>query len=61
MVNSGASPNCNDSRKCFAMRFVHGGFRVCNILTSTYEHDGRCPFCKADKNKVQNHETRGDE
>jgi len=54
-------PDCNDTRQCFAMQFVHGGFRVCKILTSTYRDNGECPFCKPEKDKVQSYESGRDE
>lgn len=50
------APDCHDSRECFAMRFVHGGFRVCDTLIETYKQDGECPFCKKrreDRNDVR--------
>ena len=56
------APDCYDTRECFAMRFVHGGFRVCNALTETYRENGKCPFCKRrkeDRNDV--HEDRDKE
>ena len=49
-------PSCCDNRECFVIGYVHGGFRVCQILTETYEQDGKCPFCKKrkeDRNDVQ--------
>lgn len=46
------APDCHDSRECFAMRFVHGGFRVCDALTETYKENGECPFCKKRKEDV---------
>lgn len=55
MINSGVSPDCNDTRKCFAMGVVHGGFRVCKILTHTYTQDGQCPFCKKRKEDINVH------
>lgn len=36
---------CNDTRECFAQ--IQG---KCTILTGNYP-DGKCPFCKPDKNK----------
>ena len=32
---------CRDSRKCFARNGI-----TCNILYTTYDEDGECPFCK---------------
>ena len=49
-------PDCNDTRQCFASGIIHGGFRVCKILTQTYTQDGQCPFCKKrreDRNDVR--------
>lgn len=46
------APDCYDSRECFAMGYVHGGFRVCNILIETYRENGQCPFCKKRKEDV---------
>ena len=45
-------PDCNDTRQCFASGVIHGGFRVCRILTQTYTQDGQCPFCKKRKEDV---------
>ena len=42
------SPQCYDTRKCFAANEI-GGWRFCRILESTYESDGQCPFCKAEE------------
>ena len=44
-----ANPMCNDTRECFATGYVHGGFRVCRVLSETYEEDGKCVFCKKNK------------
>lgn len=49
-------PDCCDSRECFAIGYIHGGFRVCNVLIETYKEDGQCPFCKKrreDRNDVR--------
>lgn len=43
------APDCIDSRPCFAISYRRGGFRVCRILTESYEKDGSCPFCKAEQ------------
>lgn len=42
------SPQCKDSRKCFAANNI-GGLRYCRILETTYECDGDCPFCKSEE------------
>ena len=49
-------PDCHDSRECFAISYIHGGFRVCNVLIETYKENGECPFCKKrreDRNDVR--------
>ena len=42
------SPQCKDSRKCFAANNIDG-WRYCRILETTYERDGECPFCKSEE------------
>lgn len=42
---------CNDHRPCFAR---NGG--KCRILSSTYDIDGRCPFCKVHINDKRREE-----
>ena len=44
-MNKVRSPQCNDTRKCFAANNI-GGWRYCRVLETTYEVDGDCPFCK---------------
>ena len=52
----GARPKtpCVDSRKCFAQKDTTMGFTECTILergagTPWPYVDGKCPFCKANK------------
>lgn len=47
------SPYCYDTRHCFAANYVRNN-RVCRILIDTYQHDGDCPFCKANEAEVVN-------
>ena len=47
------SPECYDTRKCFAANNI-GGWRYCRILETTYKQDGECPFCKEDEMDVPN-------
>lgn len=52
MIDMSSAPYCYDGRKCFAAS-QYRGRRICRILTTTYEKDGECPFCK-EKNE-RNH------
>ena len=47
------SPECYDTRKCFAANDI-GGVRYCRILETTYKQDGECPFCKTDNAEYMN-------
>lgn len=40
------SPECHDSRPCFAKRESMGGVIRCRILSEVYKADGECKFCK---------------
>ena len=40
---------CNDRRKCFAKNSRGGGVYMCSLLHETYD-DGKCPFCKPERN-----------
>lgn len=41
--------HCVDSRPCFAKWKTVSGDTVCRILTHTYDEDGKCPFCKPER------------
>ena len=40
---------CNDRRKCFAKTSRGGYFYTCSLLMENYD-DGKCPFCKPERN-----------
>ncbi len=45
---------CRDSRKCFARNGI-----TCNILYTTYDEDGECPFCKRRREDKPARKTKG--
>lgn len=53
MNKSIRSPQCNDTRKCFAANNI-GGWRYCRVLETAYETDGECPFCKVNEADIVN-------
>ena len=52
------SPICNDTRPCFGAQMSPGGFRRCLVLSSAYEKDGQCPYCKEAAEDIVNTDIR---